>query len=134
MIAPQTIKKHISVKEQSTLLLIVLIIMIYFYPNEYLFNTKKTMCLHKILFHFDCPGCGMTRALNSFLHFKFREAINFNFGVIAIIPLFALEIILNFRFNTALNFLKKAFYFLLMSSLFVIYIIRLSHHLGTLYQ
>lgn len=120
-------------KHFSSIFLVALLGLVYLLPISYLFDIKQTMCIHKILFHFDCPGCGMTRAIYSFLHFNFREAVKLNFGVLFIIPLFIFEIMLTIRFNRLLDYLKNIFYFCFMFSLVVIYIIRLSQYVKTFF-
>jgi hypothetical protein len=47
------------------------------------------LCLWKALLHFDCPGCGMTRALHQVLHLNFTSAFAYNRGVVIVAPLLA---------------------------------------------
>ena len=116
---------NISIKDFSTIVLTLGLCTLYFLPPKWLFNSSHTFCIHKKIFHFDCPGCGMTRALYSFMHFNFRDAINFNFGVFSLVPFLLLEIILTFRFNKFVLQIKNLFYLLLCISLIIIYIQRL---------
>jgi hypothetical protein len=81
--------KNISTRTVSTLILIFGLILIFILPKNYLFEGNNTWCIHKILFNFDCPGCGMTRALYLILHGFFKEAISYN---IAILPFLLLII------------------------------------------
>lgn len=55
-------------------------------PSSY-FETGHSICLVKNLFGFDCPGCGMTRALSALAHGDIVSAIHFNSLVILIGPL-----------------------------------------------
>jgi hypothetical protein len=98
---------------------------LYFIPHDFLFNTAPTLCIHKRLLGFDCPGCGMTRALYSLLHLDFRTALHFNFGVFVLLPLFITEIILGLYYNGKLFQIKKVLYYLLCISLTTIYILRI---------
>jgi hypothetical protein len=54
-------------------------------------------CLFKILFGFECPGCGMTRALAAIFHGDFLRAIELNFiafpAAIVLSCLFAFEVL-----------------------------------------
>lgn len=75
-------KNTISTRGLSNIVLLCGLLTVYLLPADFLFNNSTTYCLHKTLFHFDCPGCGMTRALHSFLHGHFRQAISYNFGII----------------------------------------------------
>ncbi len=74
--------KAISTRTISTIILLFGLIIVYLLPKNFLFENKSTMCIHKILFDFECPGCGMTRALNLALHGSFKEATSFNTAVI----------------------------------------------------
>ena len=74
--------KAISTRTISTIILLFGLLIVYLLPKNFLFENKSTMCIHKILFDFDCPGCGMTRALNLALHGSFKEATSFNTAVI----------------------------------------------------
>ncbi len=80
----QKIKYSISTRNISTFVLVAGLLTVYYLPTEFLFHNPTSFCIHKYLLHFDCPGCGMTRALHSLLHGQFRQAIIFN---IAIAPL-----------------------------------------------
>jgi hypothetical protein len=74
--------KAISTRTISTIILVIGLLIVYLLPTDYLFENKNTLCIHKILFDFECPGCGMTRALNLALHGSFKEAATFNAAVI----------------------------------------------------
>jgi hypothetical protein len=74
--------KAISTRTISTIILLFGLLIVYLLPKNFLFENKSTMCIHKILFDFECPGCGMTRALNLALHGSFKEATSFNTAVI----------------------------------------------------
>lgn len=50
-------------------------------------STGKSICIFKIIFHKDCPGCGMTRAFYNMLQFNFVKAVNFNAKIIIVYPL-----------------------------------------------
>jgi hypothetical protein len=74
--------KAISTRTISTIILLFGLLIVYLLPKNFLFENKSTMCIHKILFDFECPGCGMTRALYLALHGSFKEATSFNTAVI----------------------------------------------------
>lgn len=78
------VRQKLSTRDLSTILLTAGLLTVYFLPTDFLFHNSTSFCIHKNLLHFDCPGCGMTRALFSLLHGHFRQAILFN---IAIAPL-----------------------------------------------
>lgn len=67
------------------ILIITYIFLIYFL--EFIVRSKQTLCLFKLIFHKDCPGCGMTRAFYNFLLFNFKKGIEFNKKIIIVYPL-----------------------------------------------
>ena len=77
----QKIKYSISTRDISTFVLAAVLLTVYSLPTEFLFHNPSSFCIHKNLLHFDCPGCGMTRALHSLLHGQFRQAIIFNIAI-----------------------------------------------------
>jgi hypothetical protein len=50
-------------------------------------NNQHSLCLFKNITGHECYGCGMTRAIVSAMHLKFREAWNFNRLVVIVFPL-----------------------------------------------
>lgn len=50
-------------------------------------NTNSSICIFKIIFHKDCPGCGLTRAFYNMMKLNFNKAINFNVKIIIVYPL-----------------------------------------------
>ncbi len=83
------IKYSISTRDISTFVLLAGLLMVYYLPKEFLFNNPTSFCIHKNLLHFDCPGCGITRALYSLLHGQIRQAIIFNIAIAPFIILMA---------------------------------------------
>jgi hypothetical protein len=57
-------------------------------PLEH-FSGGVTLCVYKLLFHVDCPGCGMTRACAAVMQMRFSDALAFNRGVIIVFPILA---------------------------------------------
>ncbi len=59
-------------------------------PGNY-FDNGRSICLSQLLFHLDCPACGLTRACMHLIHFQFEDAYAYNmfsfisFPVLAII-------------------------------------------------
>ncbi len=71
-------------------------------------------CLFNKITGFLCPGCGMTRAVNSILHFNFKEAWRYNI-LVYIIPI---SLLIYFYIR---NYSKKnSNIFLLLVLIFVI--------------
>lgn len=73
---------RLSPRDISTILLTSGLVLIFLIPSNYLHQDHTSYCIHKYLFNFECPGCGMTRALNQLLHGEFRQALIFNIGII----------------------------------------------------
>ena len=44
-----------------------------------------------------CPGCGMTRGINSAMHFELRQALRYNFLIIIIPPLMGIYLFLDYK-------------------------------------
>jgi len=53
-------------------------------------------CISQLLFHKECPGCGLTRGTMCMLQGDFEKAASFNRGVFVVIPLIAGLIIYDF--------------------------------------
>jgi hypothetical protein len=83
------VKEDLTARKKSTISLLIGLFTIYLIPTSYLFENPNFWCIHKYLFHFDCPGCGMTRGLHLFLHGSIREACSYN---MAILPFFLVVI------------------------------------------
>jgi len=77
-----TVRQKLSTRDFSTILLTAGLLTVYFLPTDFLFHNPTSFCIHKNILHVDCPGCGMTRALNCLLHGQFTQAIMFNISVI----------------------------------------------------
>lgn len=55
-------------------------------PQNY-FDEGKSICPSKLLLDFECPGCGITRAVQHAIHFDFKTAWSFNKLYVIIIPI-----------------------------------------------
>lgn len=62
----------------------VMIALLYLLVSEYFFHTP---CPVAIIFHFPCPGCGMTRACMELLQFHFLAAFHYNAMIFLWVPL-----------------------------------------------
>lgn len=61
-------------------------VVLFWIPTEWIFRGHP-VCLFRNLFGTECPGCGMTRALFSLLHFDFGAAWGYNRMVFVVAPL-----------------------------------------------
>lgn len=108
-----------TTQKKSFLILGVILIIIYMIPEESIFQKElTTTCLHQGVLGFGCPGCGMTRAIHSFLHFNFRDAANFNFAIFGLFPLLINQSLFQISGNFKIKMIKKTalmFFILLLS-------------------
>ncbi len=81
------LRNRLSARDLSTVFVTVGLLIVFILPTDFLFHNSTTFCIHKNLLQFDCPGCGMTRALNCFMHGQFRQAFTFNIGIAPLILL-----------------------------------------------
>lgn len=62
----------------SVVLFLLLIFWIVYHFTDMCFYKEDGSCGMKMLFHLYCPGCGGTRAIDSFLHGKFVKSLLYN--------------------------------------------------------
>lgn len=105
---------------------ILLFLIIYFLPFNVLFNNDDfTLCLHKRILGFECPGCGMTRAVYMFLHFNFNEAMKLNFAVFTFFSFFAAHGFSLFVDNKYILKIRLFFLYVFTISIIIIYCVRI---------
>ncbi|MCS6895923.1 MAG: DUF2752 domain-containing protein [Bacteroidia bacterium] len=51
------------------------------------FDKGPTLCVFKNLTDVDCPGCGLTRATQHFLHLEWERALEYNPLVLLAVPI-----------------------------------------------
>lgn len=99
-------------------------------PDNSLFNDTHSVCIHYHLFGFQCPLCGMTRAIHQLLHLKLDSAIQYN-PVVAIIPIyFGADLISYFKPGKRLILARRTLFFTLLIALSVLYAVRISKGLS----
>ncbi len=74
------------IKKLSALILFLIPVLLFILPVDY-FDSGQSVCLSVLFFDLECYGCGMTRAVMHFIHFDFKEAIEYNELVLAVLPL-----------------------------------------------
>lgn len=47
----------------------------------------KNFCLFRWIFHFECVGCGLTRAFAALCRFEFAKAYEYNHLIVIIVPI-----------------------------------------------
>lgn len=108
----QIIKHNILRKCIYLFLLAVCLFFFYHCPFDYLFGIS-------------CPGCGMTRALISFLLLRFDLAFYYHPGIYLVIPGFILWCLDYFKLLTLKRRTKKVLLSVGITALILIYFIRL---------
>lgn len=82
------IKKHKKPMVATAIILAVFAIGFYYYMVDPT-NPASGLAV-KCIFHeatgWQCPGCGMQRALHAALHGHFLDALRFNYGYIILLP------------------------------------------------
>jgi hypothetical protein len=84
--------------------------------------------LHRQLFGFSCPGCGLTRATYYLIHLNFTKSLNLNPTVIFIPAIFFGEAFNIFRKDNLARKLRYIIYALFCSSLLLLYLTRILNH------
>ena len=111
-----------------TMSIFVLLLIVAFLPRVTVFDESKVVCIHYYLFGFQCPLCGMTRAVYEFSHFNFNSAIKYN-AVVALLPLYLFFDIFSIFFRSIwLETVRKYLVILILVSLIVIYVFRILSH------
>jgi len=106
-----------------TLLVIVALI-----PHEFVFDETHSVCIHYWFLGFQCPLCGMTRAVYEMAHLRFATAINYN-AVVALLPLYlAMDIATIFFKQNWLLQVRKTFVLLIIAGLLILYAFRIIQH------
>ena len=122
-----SIKHKLSARDLSTVLLSAGLLLVYFLPGSFLFN-GQSFCLHKNLLGFDCPACGITRALHCLLHGQFLTALTFNVGVLALVVLVVQHYLSYFIVAEISEVFRKIAAWLFAATLLVIYLVRTIEH------
>ena len=123
-----SVRYRISARDLSTILLSGSLVVVYCLPSIFLFNNQHSFCLHKNLLGFDCPACGMTRALHYLLHGQFLTAIAFNVGVIALMVLIIQHYLSYFIQTEISEVFRKIATWMFAVTLLLIYLIRIIEH------
>ena len=100
-------------------------------PREIIFgeNVFFSFCIHQVLLDFECPGCGMTRAVYSFLHFEFLESLKLNFAVVGLIPFLIFKTLCSFFNKNQLGKIYSNLSYFFIFLLTLVYLIRIINHI-----
>ncbi len=95
--------KQLNKKTLIKLIIIICLPFAAFLAVHFLINyVQKPICLWKILFHTDCPGCGIIRAFYQLCKLNFHQAWEYNPKIFIIAP-----ILFGIYIKEIINLLKK---------------------------
>ena len=110
------------------IILFILLAIVSFIPYGILFDGTHSVCIHNYLFGFQCPLCGMTRAVYQTVHLQFASAFNYNV-VVALLPLYLVsDITTIFYHQNWLLLFKKIIIAAIIVGLLVLYAYRILQH------
>ena len=66
------------------ILMVILILTFYYFYNIYNIGIP---CVFKTITGYNCPGCGLTRAVGEIINFDFKKALEYNSSVFIVLPL-----------------------------------------------
>lgn len=78
------------------MLFFILVLSIFVYIKDPS-NGPILPCIFNKITGFYCPGCGMTRAVNSAFHLEFKEAMGYNILIFIVPPLLIMHYFLDKR-------------------------------------
>ena len=78
-----------KVKKAGLTIWLALPLVLLILPADY-FDHGAVICPSKRFLNIECPGCGMTRAIQHAIHFQFSKSWDYNKGVVIILPILVL--------------------------------------------
>lgn len=78
-------RKRIAIQTAVLIVVLAAPLAVMAIPRAVVFS-GHTLCLFKLTTGWDCPGCGMTRAVWSALHGDLRAAVRYNRMVVLVLP------------------------------------------------
>ena len=115
----------------GALVIIIACIVLWLIPEKCLFDNHQgnTLCIAKMMFGIDCPGCGLTRGIYCVLHFQFQKSLQYNLAS----PIFMLLLMGQFLsvYKPDLKItmkLNKAAYYLFIVAITVNYTYKIITH------
>ncbi len=107
---------------------VILLVVVASIPREIVFDETKVVCIHYYLFGFQCPLCGMTRAVYEFTHLHFLTAIHYN-AIVTLLPLYFIVDLATIFFNQSwLKTARKWIVISIFAGLLLLYVFRIVLH------
>jgi hypothetical protein len=119
-----------SDNNQRIRLVVILILLatVALIPFEILFDESHPVCIHLYLLGFQCPLCGMTRAVHQFTHFRFASAVNYNL-VVVLLPLYlSFDILTLFQKQNRFKVIRKIIVYSIIAGFLLLYAFRIGKH------
>jgi hypothetical protein len=108
-----------------------LLLLFAFVPFELLFGGNKTICIHYQLLGFQCPLCGLTRAVHQFMHLQIASAVHYNV-VVLLLPFYFLFDLGTFFFRSpGLRIANKITLYAILIAFLILYAVRIINHVST---
>lgn len=104
------------------------LMVIFLFPHDILFDETKVVCIHRYLFGFQCPLCGMTRAVYQFIHFQFSSALSYNVVVVLLPIYYGMDITSLFMHKRGLITAKRMTLVIILAAFLLLYAFRIYKH------
>lgn len=112
-----------------TIVLFLLLIIVFLFPYAILFDESNAVCIHHHLLGFQCPLCGMTRAVYQLMHLQFSSAVTYNFTVVFLPFYMGMDLATLFFEQNWLRVAKKIILAVIAAALVLLYAMRIYEHL-----
>jgi hypothetical protein len=116
-----------AIKQKAFLIIsiLVVIVILFHIPREWIYDNSNSVCIHKSIFGIECPFCGMSRALYEMVHLNFNNAIQRNFVVIPfVITIFCWTSTIVFK-NASLRKVAWIMTYITATGFVIIYVLRI---------
>ncbi len=108
--------------------ILALLMVVVLIPYEILFDETRVVCIHQYLFGFQCPLCGMTRAVHEFTHLRIASAINYNVVVVLLPGYLVVDATSVFYPQKWLAIVKKTVVVIIIAGFLLLYVFRIVQH------
>ena len=109
---------------------LVLIVILFTIPSSLIFDPNHSLCIHKRIFGFQCPLCGMTRAVYELLHLNVLGSLKFNPAVIFLPVYVIIDFIDVFSGKVSLQRAKRFILIGFLAALLILYLVSFSRFIG----
>ena len=110
------------------IMLLILLVAVSLIPHNILFDQANSVCVHHHLFGFQCPLCGMTRAVHQAVHLQIGSAIHYNMVIVLLPFYFVMDVMTLFIRSSWLLRAKKIMVVLIFVALLLLYAFRIYKH------